>query len=219
MKTFIISGFLLTVSFQLFAQSGQIQYGSATFNGSGQVSSSSVEIEKAEKAMVAKRWSSYIKDFDGKVKNSKGEYFQDNTKMSAISPDTLDIYSRVEESGDNVVITVAINKNGEFINNGSGSYVAIDDMLLSFEKIVKKEKADQEYEEAAKALKTLERSLNELKDKNTKLASSIQDMKSDIADNERTIKSNDKSIEEMNSKIREQDDLVKSLKSKTGEYK
>jgi peptidoglycan hydrolase CwlO-like protein len=153
------------------------------------------------------------------MRNNKGEYFIDNTKMTAISPDTLDIYSRVEESGDNVVVTVAINKNREYINNASGNYVAIDDMLLRFEKNIKKETADLEIQVAQKSLKTLEKSLNEIKDQNKKLGSSIQDMKSEIADNERTIKSNDKTIEEMNSKIQEQDTMVKSLKSKADEYK
>ncbi len=153
------------------------------------------------------------------MRYNKGEYFLDNTKMAAIGPDTLDIYSRVEESGDNVVVTVAINKNREYINNASGNYVAIDDMLLRFEKNIKKETADLEIQVAQKSLKTLEKSLNEIKDQNKKLGSSIQDMKSEIADNERTIKSNDKTIEEMNSKIQEQDTMVKSLKSKADEYK
>lgn len=218
MKIFIVTGLLLFKTVQLFGQSQDIQYGSATFNGSGQVSSS-VEIEKSEKDIVAKRWTSFLKDFDGKVKSNNGKYFLDNTKITSISPDTLDIFSSVEESGDNVIVTVAINKNGEFISNTSGNYVAIDDMLLRFEKLIKKEKANKEYEEAEKALKSLERSLNEFKEQNKKLTSSNQDMKGKIGDNERTIKSNDHAIQDMNGKIQEQNTLVKSLKSKTDEYK
>ncbi len=218
MKSIFFSVFIFLTSIQLFAQSKEIQYGSATFNGISQMSSN-VVIEDTEEDFVAKKWSSYLKDLDGKLRNNKGEYFLDNTKIGAISPDTLDIYSRVEESGDNVVVTVAINKNGEYINNASGNYVAVDDLLLRFEKRIKKENIDHEYEVAQKALRTLTKSLNEIKDRNKKLVSSIQDMKSEIADNERTIKSNDKAIEEMNSKIQEQDTMVKSLKSKSDEYK
>jgi chromosome segregation ATPase len=172
-----------------------------------------------DRDFISKRWSSYLKDFDGKLKNNKGEYFLDNAKIPSISPDTLDIYSKVEELDENVVVTVAINKNGEYINNASGQYVAADDLLKKFVTQVKKEKADEAYEAAEKKLRELERDMKSLKSKNEDLSSDIKTMQSRIADNERSIKENEKRMDDMRIKLGEQENEVKQMKARVDEFK
>ncbi|MDQ3051807.1 MAG: hypothetical protein M3Q95_13030 [Bacteroidota bacterium] len=218
MKTYFLTISFLVFSIPMFAQSKEVRYGATTFNGISQASTS-IEIPNADESMVAKRWASYLKDYDGKMKSRKGEYFLDNTKIASISPDTLDIYSKVDDAGDNVVVTISINRNGEYITNTTGNYTGADEILLKFATMIKKELADDEYKAADKVLKTLEKSLAVLKDKNKKLLNDIQKLKSEIADNERDIKSNEKSIDDLNAKISEQDNEVKSLKNKTDGFK
>jgi len=218
MKTILVIGIYLLTTTGIYAQSGKVQYGTASFNGMSEISSS-IEIENIDESVVTKKWVSYLKDFNGKVKNHKGEIFADNAKIPAISSDTLDIFSTVDESGDDVIIKTGINLNGKFINNADGHFVAVDDLLLRFATSILKDKAEIEFANAEKILKELEKDLREISDKNKKLESGIVEMKSDIADNERSIKENEKSIDGLNGKIREQDTIVKSLKAKVGDYK
>ncbi len=218
MKTTILSALGLVICCMLQAQSDQVKYGTSMFDGGTRVSSS-IEIENIDEDLVSKRWSSYLKNYDGKLKNHKGEYFLDNAKVAAISPDTLDMYSRVDESGDNVIVTLTINRNGEFISNAAGKEFGADDLLLRFKNQIKKEQAENEHAAAEKILKGMEKEMRELEDKNNKLSQEIKEMKSKIADNERSVSSNEKSIGEMNQKIREQDNVVKAAKSKVSEYK
>ncbi len=217
MKTSFLTISFLIISISLLAQS-KVRYETATFNGIS-LTAASIEISNADEDMVAKRWASYMKDYKGKMKGRKGEYFLDNAKIPSISPDTLDIYSKVNDAGDNIVVTIAINRNGEYITNSGGNYSGADEILLKFATMINKELAEDKVKAAEKILKALEKSREELKDKNKKLSNGIQNLKSEIADNERDIKSNEKSIDELNSKINEQDNVVKSLKNNADGFK
>lgn len=204
---------LLLFCSRLHAQDITIHNGNGPVGGADQLTTF-VDFPKADQDLVTKRWISYLKHQGGKFKSSKGEYFLDNAEIKSISPDTLDIFSRVEDGGDYIRVIMAVNRNGAFINNANAANPAVEQFLYAFAVEMKKEMAAAEVEAAEKILKKLRTEANYVTDENQKLEKNIEEYKSKISDAERDIQSNKTAIQQKEDLISKQEEVVKQLKEK-----
>lgn len=213
MKTICMSflSILLLSTFNLEAQKTVVSSGTTNLS-IGNTPSSSVVIDDADLSMVKKKWSSYLKGFDGKLKDSKGEYFLDNAKIKSISSDTLDIYSIVEKSGSSVKVSMAINRNGEFLSSTSQGVDEMNNLLVKFAVDVKKELKAGAIKVAEKALSKSEKENKELLKSNDKLRKKIKDMKSSISDYERDIDRNSKKADTQSKEVESKKAILEELK-------
>ncbi len=153
-----------------------------------------------------------MKHQGGRFKSKKDEYFLDNAEIKSISPDTLDIFSRVEDGGDYIRIIMAVNRNGVFINNANAANPAVEQFLYGFAVELKKEMAASEVESAEKILRKLHSESDDITSKNKKLEKKIEEYKSEISDAERDIQSNKTAIQQKEDLISKQEEVVKQLK-------
>jgi hypothetical protein len=211
MKNIILTAAFVATAISSIAQKTEVRYTETNFDASMKISSY-IEIPDANKKLVEKRWVSYLKDFDGKVREHDDEYFSDNAKISSLSPDTLDIYSKVESVEKAVRVTVAINRNGEYINNRTGTLQAVDDFITKFAVEMRKEVIKNKIEDAENVLGDYKRTEHDLVRSNEKLENDIKDYRSKIADAERDIINNKSSLENTKKLIETQDKVVDELK-------
>ncbi len=210
MKNFILFIFLIFTSHELLSQKIAIRHDGADLGG--QVNPVTIaEIPNGELKSVEKKWKSYLKKHGGKLSSDDGELFLDNGQVKAISNDTLDIFSRVAGSGATVFISIAVNKDGVFVNNSDGNSPSIDKFLYDFVFDIRKQMAEDELKSAEKLLKTRDKAYDSLLKSNKKLEKSIKKMREQISDNEREIKKNDEAIEKKKREISKQEALVKEL--------
>ena len=213
MKKLTLLPFFILILNISFAQKTEVRYGSA-FLGGNENLVTVVEIENADMKDTRKMWSDYLKKSKGKLSTEGDEYFLDNAKIKSISEDTLDIYSTIKSAGRSVVITMAVNSNGVFINNQGGTQQAVDNYLIDFAIMVKKDLINKELSIAKKALGSKGTALSNIEKQNKKLEKANASMKNKISDNERTISNNNTKLKSENKDIEVQKSIVKELEQK-----
>ena len=195
-----------------FAQKTVIRNEIAEIAG-GSHPASVVTLENTELEKVEKEFSSYLKKQKGKQDKSDGIIFQDNAIVKDISPDTIDIYAAFRTSGKDVTVILAVNRNGQFINNERGSERGVETLLYEFAVGFRKEQASAALDVAEKALKVIEKNYEKLVDSTNDLKKENEKMKEKISDNESTIKSNQEQISKNKAELNVQKELVKSKES------
>jgi len=215
MKIYLLAIVLLLITQLTFAQKTVVRHESGNLGGMNPVSV--VDIEKLSIKEVAGKWTSYMKKTKGKVSKQDDTYFLDNANIKSISRDTLDIFSTVKGNGSSVLVTIAVNRDGLFINNSDGSARSVDEWLIEFAVDIKKEIASKELDAATKALGTKGKAYDKLESANKKLEKNISDMKNNIADKEREIKQNEITLGENKKEIEMQKEHVKDLEKKLNE--
>jgi len=189
--------------------------------GEGYNSAFRVKIPHATMKSVEKKWNSFLKDNNAKVKSSKGQIRGENAVINGIGPDTLQIFSRVMEDADGVVLKVAFNKGGTFISPESdASYNSrLEQILSDFAFTLSKEGLDDKLELATRLLKDSQKEQSSLEKSNENLSEDNESMKKKISENESTIEENKNKIEEMKRKIKGQQSSLEILRGKFSELK
>jgi hypothetical protein len=187
MKKFLITIIATGIAITSHAQKLSVTPVSAQLNKSTNAGIE-VEIPDADRKDVEKKWISHLKSFDGKINTTKGEIHLDNGKIYTISPDTLDIYSSVKDKGDNVILTVSINKNGRFVEPSMGTeYMAMEKMIRDFAVSMRKNAIQDRVKDASKEYDNLVKKQESRAKKREDLIRDNENMKNKIRDNERTI--------------------------------
>ena len=130
---------------------------------------------------------------------------------------TVDVYSQIIESGDNVSMTV-------WFDMGEGSYLSSDEypntyedaeqMLQSFGVSVKKSMVEKELKMEEKNLGKVEDELKSLQKKKKKLENNIENWKKKIAEAEEEIARNEGAQEETKARIEDQKATVSEVATK-----
>ena len=207
--------FLLFLLLQLSAvgQKIEVKHGQA-YLGGGENPVSIIEIENSEIKTVEKKWSAYLKDYNGKVSKQGDVWFHDNAQIKAISKDTLDMWSTVKASGSSVIITLAVQSGDAFISNASGHHKGVDRFLREFATDTHKHFIGLELSLAKKNLKNKEKEYEKLEKTNRDLEKEIDKMKNKISEHEQTIKKNKEILEQHKNVMDEHDSNVKELEKK-----
>ncbi len=176
----------------------------------------SVMIPEANLKEIEKIWKKRLKDFDGKVSESKGELIADNAMVKGISENTVDIYSQMEKVGDDVKMIVYFDLGGSYLSLSThpDQYAKADDIIEQFAIKSAKEAVSQEIEVAAKALKYLEQDQEKLKKEKEDKEREIEQWKKDISKAETDIKKNLQDQETQKAAVSEQKKVVADLNKK-----
>lgn len=191
---------LLLSSFKLTAQvSESLRPMSQGNNNSLTVSFNGISTNDAERI-----WKKYVDQFGGKSKYTKKakELFVDNASIGSINDNTIDIYSKAEKLGDDVIFTVWFDLGGAYLSSAAHptKYPAASDLMSGYIKEVNRFKTSEKLKEEEKKLSGLE--------------SDLKDMNRDKENYEKEIKKAEERIADYRSKIEQK---VKDQSAKQAE--
>lgn len=175
-----------------------------------------VNIYEADADLIEKQWKKLMKDYDAKV-STKKEIFADNAMIKNLSPNTVDIYAKIEKNADgDFNLVVAFDLGGAYLSSSShpDKYKTAENIIHKFAIEATKEAIKEQVKEEEKNLQKLEKEAEQLvKDKET-LEKNIEDYKSKIAQAEEDIKTNLKTQENKAKEIETQKVVVSDIKEK-----
>lgn len=173
-----------------------------------------------DKKTVKNLWKDLMKNYDSKVKSVKksDDDLAAAAKIAAISgTGTVDVYSQIEESGDNVSMTVWFDMGeGTFLSADEypNSYTDAEQLLKSFGTSVRKEMVERELKSEEKNLTKVEGDLRDLAKKKESLLKDIEKFKKKIIEAEEDIARNEAAQEETKTRIEEQKEKVSEVATK-----
>ncbi len=155
-----------------------------------------LELPGTTEKLVGKLWKKKIRDFGGKSKKDKKlkEWFTDEADFVMIGAgNTIDIYSLVSDSGDDVMLTMWVDMGEGFLN--SADYVdqwnEAEKFLMRFALEVAREQTKIELAAEEKKLKKFVSNLKKLKKDNERYHKEIEKAKATIAKMEANIAQNE----------------------------
>lgn len=218
MKNLILLVSLTLFSLQAFVANAQIieEERSMTL---GVKNALVLEIPNATEKVATKTWKKYLKQFKGKTKKIKktDDWLTDDVAITAIGgANTVDVYARIAESGESVIVTTWVDLGGAFVSSyeHAEKYDETQKILMRFAIEVAKEMTKIELEEEEKKLKKLESNLKKLVRAKEGYKKDIEDAKKRIAQAEQNIIQNEKDQETTNEEIGNQEGVVEQVKEK-----
>jgi len=169
---------------------------------------------------VKSLWKDLMKNYDSKVKGVKktDDQLAAAAKIASISGSgTVDVYSQIESSGDNVSMTVWFDMgNGNYLSSDEypNSYSDAEQIIQDFGTSVRKEMVERELKQEEKNLKNVEGDLKSLAKKKESLLKDIEKFKKKIIEAEEDIARNEAAQEETKIRIEEQKETVSDVATK-----
>lgn len=190
----------------------------------GNKNSLTIEITQAKAKFVEKMWKDYAKQFKGKTDRDKKteEVFTDNAVSAALGgANTVDMFAKFAEVGENVQMTLWIDLGGAYINSKDfpEKYNEAEKILLSFNLEVQREQTRMMLEDQKDELKKMEKKQKGLEKDNTDLHSDIENYKAKIKKAESDIETNVKNQEDTKQKIANQKKLLEEIQKKLDSLK
>lgn len=178
-----------------------------------------LEMPNADEKVVEKTWKKYSKDFKGKTKKDRrsGEHFTDNAIIPSIGGNnSIDVYTKIEKSGDNVLFTSWYDLGGAYLNSYEHGDEAAEaqKILLAFALDVAKEMTLIEIDNEEKKLKDLNNALKKLEKEKENYEKEIEQAKERIAKAEADIEQNGKDQENAKLLIEDQEKVLDKVKEK-----
>ncbi len=187
----------------------------------GTNNSISLEIPNADAKMTKKVWTKYLKD---KTKGGKTKYtrktdesFTDDAEYVPIGgANTLDIYAKFEDAGENCRATIWFDLGGAYLNSEmhGDKYNEGEKFLMRFAIAVAIEKTEEELAEEEKKQKNLEKDLDKLKKDKDGYHKDIEEAKQKIAEAEANIEQNIKDQASTETAIEIQDKVINKIKER-----
>lgn len=161
-------------------------------------------------------WKNLMKNYDSKVKKVKksDDDLAAAARIGSISGNgSVDVYSQIMESGDNVSLTVWFDMGDGFLSSDDypNTYEDAEQMLQSFSTTVKKTMVEKELKIEEKSLKKVENELSSLQKKKKKLENNIENWKKKIVEAEEDLVQNEAAQEDTKARIEEQKETVSEV--------
>ncbi|MCB0661281.1 MAG: hypothetical protein KDC24_00970 [Saprospiraceae bacterium] len=182
-----------------------------------------VTLRDADDKIVEKLWDDLIKNYKSKLKKVKKADVEmaENVRIQSISgTGNLNLYSKIEEQGDDVILTVWFEmSNGNFLNSAEfpNSYKEAEEMLENFGVSVKRRMVQEELEDEQDALGDLNKNLEKMIKRKENLEKDIEDYKKRIEDAKKEIEDNLSGQEDLKKKIEEQKSQVEAVNKRLGD--
>ena len=217
MKIFtLLTGFLL-ITASAFAQKITIENAIDNIGG-GYNSSYRVFVPHADMKLLEKRWTKFLRDNNAKVKTPKNEINGQNAIINGIGPDTLQIFSHLQEAIGGVQLVAAIQRKGNFIKpDNSPEAKSLERLLHDFAKTVSQEAIEKKTEIASDELETKQKEKNSLEKSSKRLNESNTEMQKTMVENQNTIDANTKRLLQLKDEIDNANKAVETIKAKTKE--
>ena len=213
-KLIILSVIFLLTSYCVSAQNITVTSVSENL-GEGQNPAFGVFIPYANAGTIEKRWISFLKDYRAKVKSSKDEITAQNFVLR--EKDTLQVFSRITEKDEGVMLSAAFSRQGIFISseNSQSDYDLISKMLHDFALPVAKDGIEKKIKEASTLLSAKEKERDNLVKRNEQLQNTNAKLKEQMNDNEREKNDNEKKIKDLKDEVDTQKSAVEEIRSKS----
>jgi chromosome segregation ATPase len=165
---------------------------------------------------VERDFARYMKQFDTKADETKGEYFFHNAVIKQLGNDPLDVYSITTQQDKGVQMEVFFNSGGVYLNSkdNTNSFEIAQRMIHDFAKQEAALAVQNQIDDAQKLLTEKSREQNDLVRQNASLHKKIKDCEQTIKDSEEGIKKNEKQQTDKQKEIEEQQKVVEALKAK-----
>lgn len=153
-----------------------------------------IRIENTQYKRLRDVWKDYAKKtFHKRLKGKSGEYYAKEMLSTLISEQKFDLFSTVEESGNDAVLKVWFKTGNSFLTAADSVHNSgAKETLVKFYKEVRKDQATDAVSAEEENLKKAERDLSNLIDKNTSLKKDIEEYKEKIKKAEQDIIDNEK---------------------------
>ncbi len=179
-----------------------------------------VVIHGATKKNIEKAWKKILKGYNGKI-TSKKEIFADDAQIMSISSNTIDVYTKFEESNDGVKMIVGFDLGGAFLNSSqhSSKFKAAEKLIRDFAIDETKNAIKDKLEDEQKALKKMEKELDGLVRSNERLHSDIEKYEKLIEKAKQDIVTNEDDQKKSSSEIEDQKIVVESVEKNLSKIK
>ncbi len=222
MKTIYVLLIFLMATFQIQAQ---IEEGSRSMS-QGSNNSLSIDIPNANAKLARKVWKDYLKKRtkSGKTKYVKKikETFTDDAEYAALGgSNTIDIYAKFTDLGENVNVVLWFDLGGAYLNSEmhGEKYIEGEKFLMKFALEVAVAKTEIELKEEEKRQKSLEKKLSNLKKDREGYLQDIEEAKEKIRKAEANIEQNVVDQETTVEEIATQKGVVEQVKKRLDELK
>ena len=213
MKRFLLPIFTL-LSISVFAQS-MVTEGMVAIDGKSR-NSLSVIIKDATADDVKKAWKKQLKDLKGKV-NDKTIIFGDDCQAKSMGDNTFDVYSIVEDLGDQgIKLVAAFDLGGAYLSTADHpeKYPAAEQIMKQFALDQAKAVLANEIDASEKILKVLEKDFSGLEKDKEKLEKDIEDYKKKIEEAKAAIEQNVAAQANKKTEIEGMKAVIKDLQTK-----
>ena len=216
MKT-IISILIICATVQLANAQKITVTNSSEELGNGYNSAFTVFIPHTTERDVERKWVSFLKDNDAKVKSSKKGINGQNAIIKSICPDTLQVFSIIAENAEGISLSAAFSKNGTFIapSTFADDSKMIEKILHSMALPLAKEGLEDKVKAAQKLLEAKISDQEGLEKTNNKLANENEKMKKQTQENEREIKDNEHKISDLKADVENKKTSLDAIKNKS----
>ncbi len=179
----------------------------------------SLDLPRTTVKFAENLWEKYMKQFKGKTKKDKKaeEWFTDNALIAGLGgANTVDLYAKFVQTGDNVTLTLWTDLGGAYINSKDfpDKYAEAEKILLTYGISVARENTKELLETEQKNLKKLNNNLESLEKDNKGLHKDIDNWNAKIVKAKQEIETNLKNQEESKKKIEEQKRLLEEIQKK-----
>ena len=186
----LILPILFLISSSLFAQT-VVTEEVVAIDGKSR-NSLSVTIKDATVDDVKKAWKKQLKDLKGKV-SDKTIIFGDDCELKSMGDNTFDVYSVIEDLGENgIKVSAAFDLGGAYLSTAEhpAKYPAAEKLMRSFAVAQAKEVVKLEIDATQKILKGFEKELSGLEKDKSKLEKDIEDYQKKIEEAKAEIEKN-----------------------------
>ncbi len=169
---------------------------------------------------VEKIWKDFTKDMGLKIKKNRkaGEFYEEDADIQSIGQgNSIDFYSRIEETAQGAEMIVWIDMGSTFLTSSDYSKESKEliDILNEFEKRSRVEKQNMILEDEEKVLKQFDKDLSKLKSDKDRYEKAIEDAKAAIKENEKNIETNlvdqEKKVEEIGAQKTKLEEIRKKI--------
>lgn len=201
--------------FALFAMQAQNVTETEQTMSYGSQNSFSIEIEGIDQKLTEKVFKKYIKDY-GKVKRNKKakEYFSEAIKIPLINgSDDLGFYIKFDERVNMTSATVWADLGSGFVNSNDNPKEAagVETFLSDFYVVAKKTAIEEEMKKEEKEMKSLNKGLTKLENKNKNYHDDIANAKKKIEEAEANIEQNLKDQDDQRVLIAQQKEKLEAV--------
>lgn len=225
MKKLLLITAVVLFSFPVFSQKIKVSQSSENI-GSGRNNALTVMIYEVDDSDVRKEWKSLMKSYNAKVSSGK-EVFADDVNIPSISGNTIDVYAKAAEVGNNTVkLIVGFDLGGAYLSSQKSGYKSAENMLYDFAVKMTKKGIEKQLEGEKKEQSKLEKNLEKLKKANDRLhqdigkykkqieqaEKNIEQAEKDIVTNEKDQEKGGKDIEEQKKEVQKVADKLKDVK-------
>ncbi|MBL4752177.1 MAG: hypothetical protein JKY52_01060 [Flavobacteriales bacterium] len=193
-KRIILTGIALLAVSAIFAQKVKVENTSKSIGG-GKNDAFVTVIYNSKESDVKKEWKALLKQYAPEKVKSGGEIMADNATISGISSNTIDIYAKVKQAGNDVELTVGFDLGGAFVDASHSGAKTAENIVYEFAVKIATAAIEREVKAAEKLLVLKEKELEKLVKSNDRLHQNIEKFKAEIETANANIKQAESDLE------------------------